>query len=818
MPGKALLIGVVAALLGGAGPASAQGSATLQGTVTAAGGLVRLPGVIVVVTAEAGTPPREVVTDGEGRFRLEDLAQGPAVVSVSLEGFERFESRVVLAGGRGIELSVDLAPAGLTERVDVVQRAEDAAMAASLGTKDTLDGSFIRRSAVTDSSLQGALLALPGVVLTPEGLSIRGGRPAQSAVQIGAATIADPSTGIAPLRLPVDAVASVDVMPNPYAVEFGRFSSGITLINTRQGGNRWRLSLNNFDPSFRTRRGRPLDVLGIGSFAPRLGFGGPLAGDRVRVAGSFQYRHTLGEVQSRPQDEVRLQEYLSGLIRLDATISPHHSVSLVLSEFPERRTLVNLDTFTPPEATFDQRQRISNAVVTHSAVLSGNAALASSIQWSRYDARVWPKGGAPLRIAPGGRSGSHFTEGRRKTEAFQWTEALSVYAKGWTGEHLLKAGLDVLGARFEGSSRGGSIEIVRADGTLAREVRFLGPAEQGAATTDVALFAQNRWRPVRAVAVEAGMRLDRDGVLGRTNLTPRVGAAWSFGAGGSFVLRGGAGLFYERPPSSARAFGQLEERVVATFGPDGTTLAGPPVHFAHRADAGLQTPHSFTWSLDLSKQVNRWFTWRIGHLQRKGRDELIVDALVDGAAGTLLLSSGGRSRYRETEASLGVVPGRDSELRVSYVHSSAEGDLNAFSSLFGAGGDPLVRPNEWGPLPGDLRRRLILRGHALPRGKWFLETAVDWRSGFPYSALDERQDYAGPRNRAGRFPSSAVVDIAVERRIRVLSWRPWIGVRLKNAFNAFAPLDVQQNAASPLFGAFYDSVPRRAHFIVRLER
>ena len=37
-------------------------------------------------------------------------------------------------------------------------------------------------------------------------------------------------------------------MPNPYAVEYGRFSSGLVVIQTRRGGDAWHVRLNNLEP------------------------------------------------------------------------------------------------------------------------------------------------------------------------------------------------------------------------------------------------------------------------------------------------------------------------------------------------------------------------------------------------------------------------------------------------------------------------------------------------------------------------------------------------------------------------------------------
>ena len=68
----------------------------------------------------------------------------------------------------------------------------------------------------------------------------------------------DPATGLSQVRLPDDAIDSVTVLPNPYAVEYGRFSSGLVLIQTRRAADRWKTRLNSLDPSFRTKRHEPL--------------------------------------------------------------------------------------------------------------------------------------------------------------------------------------------------------------------------------------------------------------------------------------------------------------------------------------------------------------------------------------------------------------------------------------------------------------------------------------------------------------------------------------------------------------------------------
>ena len=255
----------------------------------------------------------------------------------------------------------------------------------------------------------------------------------------------------------------------------------------------------------------------------------------------------------------------------------------------------------------------------------------------------------------------------------------------------MKAGFELLGARYEGSSESGTIEIRRLDGTLARRVSFTGPTTQRVDSTDLAAFVQDRWRPSGRVLVEAGVRIDRDGAFDQTNVTPRGGVAFVFGPKGSMTLTGGAGLYYERSPSYALAFQQYETRDVATFAADGLSPVGPTLRFIHHRSTTLDTPRSRGWNVTFTHQATRKLAWRAGHLRRTGSHLLVVDVGEHAGAPALVLSSNGRSRYVETEVGATYVPEPRAEFRFSYVHATADGDLNDYASLFGADREPLVR-------------------------------------------------------------------------------------------------------------------------------
>ena len=128
----------------------------------------------------------------------------------------------------------------------------------------------------------------------------------------------------------------------------------------------------------------------------------------------------------------------------------------------------------------------------------------------------------------------------------------------------------------------------------------------------------------------------------------------------------------------------------------------------------------------------------------------------------------------------------------------------------------VVGPDEYGHAIGTYRTDCSPVG-GTPRQNWLFVGTLDWRTGLPYSVVDEWLDFDGPRN-GRRFPVYARVDAGLEHRFTFGKYRPWIGVRVDNALSSFLPSDVQANISSPAFGTFYNSEYRQARIQVRFQR
>jgi hypothetical protein len=819
----ALLLMLITALGASAQPASQPArprtvttvsGGVIQGVVSTQNGTIPLGGVLVSLSSPRTTQVMTVMSEGDGSYRFEGLEAGDYRVSASLDGFDPRALDLKIAYNQTVEASIDLAIAGVAERVDVVAPQTVVPSAGTLTPGDVVTSRELEQLA-PGGGFQAALRLLASVIEVPGGVAIKGGRPSQATVQLGPGSFVDPATGLSQVRLPDDAIDSVTVLPNPYAVEYGRFSSGLVLIQTRRATDRWKTRVNNLDPTFRTERGSAFHVTGIAGFSPRMETGGPLIKDKLFLQQAAQYRYRSSDVASRPPDELRRSHSFSSFTRADANLSDRHSLVGLAGFFPTLTKYANLGTFTPPEATVDLQGGVNTSALTERALWSDSVFTETTFEVNRYRTDADPQGGRPMELLPETTNGDFFNRQMRSTISWQLVESLSGSARSGSVLHLYKAGIDALHSRFTGTSASAPVLVRRTDGTLVRRLDFGGPTSQAIQSTDLAVFAQDRVQPTNRWYVEFGARLDRDGVIDRWNLTPRAGSALLFNDAGTSVLRGGIGLFYERTPSAAGAFDQFEHPIDTRYVGSGQTPVR--VEYVHTIADNLRTSRSLTWDLAYDHRFSPRWSLHLGSIDRRGDHELLVVPLGTMQGAQLRLASTGRSRYREAEVAVHYTLGSRMDLNLSYVRSKARADTNAFTSYFDSVRWPIVGENAYAPARADAPHRMLLRSRVLPTPTWLFVTVIDWRSGLPYSTVNEALDFVGPRQ-ARRFPQYVRTELGLEHRFQIKKWRPWIGVRVDNALQAWLPSDVQANISSPAFGTFYNSEYRQFRIQLRFER
>src|SRR6185436_19697191 len=298
-----------------------------------------------------------------------DLAPGTYALLVTSQGFDTLKTNAIIAANAATTIALDLRISTITDTVDVVA---PTTLVPSTGTLTAAEGLSSREleELTPGGGLKSALRLLASVIEVPGGLAIKGGRPNQAITQLGAGAFFDPATGLSQVSLPDDAIDSVTVLPNPYAVEYGRFSSGLVLIRTRRATDVWKTRINKLDPSFRTARGQPFNIVGISSFSPRFETGGPLVKDRVFLQQAAQYRYRTTDIPSRPQSELRTSNRFSSFTRLDANVSPRHLLVVAGGWFPASARAATLGTFIPPDASVNTRGHVSTASLTERSLWS----------------------------------------------------------------------------------------------------------------------------------------------------------------------------------------------------------------------------------------------------------------------------------------------------------------------------------------------------------------------------------------------------------------------------------------------------------------
>src|SRR5262249_17902721 len=275
-------------------------------------------------------------------------------------------------------------------------------------------------------------------------------------------------------------------------------------------------------------------------------------------------------------------------------------------------------------------------------------------------------------------------------------------------------------------------------------------------------------------------------------------------ADGRTVVRGGVGVFYNALPLNVASFDQLQARVVTRFADDGVAPAGEPAALPNLVASSLRVPRSTNWNLEVDREWIKGLFVRLSYQERQNRFESVVDA----TSSAILLRTDGSSKYREEQISARYVFHGTDQIVASYTRSSAHGNLNDFNSFFGNIENPVIRPDERGPLPWDAPNRVLIWGTITFPHEFMVSPALDTRTGFPLSNVDADRVFVGPRNQVGRFPTFASLDAQISKRFRVLGHKATLGLKIFNITDHFNPRDYQGNLASANFGGFDNAVGR----------
>jgi hypothetical protein len=820
--GKLIPLAVISLFLILSGSSDAQQARTGVIRVTTSDESEKAVAGVLIEIKLKGAVAATAVTSEKGEVEFANLAPGSYEVVVSKESFEPLtQSDIALTAGTPIEVKFTMIPkVQLTDAVTVHAGAqEQVEKAASPATN--LQRAEIKDVASKPATVKDTLPLVPGVVRTTEGeIKISGSGEHRSALVVNSADVTDPATGQFGVTVPVDSVQTIEVFKTPYLAQFGRFTAGVVSVETRRGGDKWNFELNDPLPEFRIRSGH---LRGMREASPRMTFNGPLIANKFFFSEGLEY-----DLQKRPDRTLPFpfneskQESLNSFTQLDYLLSPTNTVTGTFHVAPRRMSFVNLDFFNPQPVTPTFAAHDYTGTLIDRWTIGKNL-LESTLAVKRFSGSVWGQGDQNMILAPTGNSGNYFSEQDRRASRAEWIETYSLSPINLYGAHNLKFGSTIARTTNRGEFNARPIEIEDNSGNVVKRIDWIQGKPFDRYDLETGFFGQDHWVINNRLAVDVGTRFERQGITDTMRVAPRIGLAWTPFTNQQTVIRGGFGLFYDRVPLSVFSFNEYPQQVITTFGPGGEIIDGPRIiyNITDRAEAkkfpfvfskgnaGNFAPYSETWNVEVEHPVNKMLRVRANYLQSNSFGTVIFTPKVVQDRDALVLGGNGRAGYRQLELTARLTLQNDRQLFFSYVHSRSRGDLNEFNNYLGNFPFPVVRPNTFTNLSGDLPNRFLTWGVVRLPWKMRIAPMVEWRNGFPYASTDAMQDFVGVPNQT-RFPNFFSLDSRVSKDFKINDkYALRFSVSGFNVTNHFNPLQVHSNIDDPVYGYFFGNHKRR---------
>ncbi len=790
-----------------ASPASSQPLAHVDGRVIDQERLV-LPGVTVRLTQQPTGAEVVIVTQGDGRFAF-DVIPGTYRLDAGLDGFESVTREVRVAGPLTLD-DVVLTLATFSQETTVVASMPTELQPKSFGAPLTLAEHVIAEAPMRSGRYDDVLPLLPNVLRGPDGLiSVAGARAPQGIALLNGVPSADIASGEPHATVPLAAIETVQVITTGFPAEFGRSTGGVTIINSRSGGDALRFSINSFTPRVRLHDG---GTRGIEAWSPNAGIRGPLVRGKVWFAESvdYNYERTLADTIDGEQD--RRQHELASFTQFDARPAANHAVTVWINGHTDSIDALGLNAFTPLGTVPRSNQRDGGGAVIDRITVGASSTIETRIDARRQTLRLTPEGSSDYLVAHDGTRGSYFNTTDRHATSVQAASVFSRLVSRWHGDHLIKAGASVSYSSLEGTEIARPVLFLRSSLLPARVVSFSGSGAYASDAADGGAFVQDEWRVLPGVRLDLGARVDYASRVGGL-VAPRVGLTWT--PDERTTVTAGGGRFADKAPLAALAFDARQSRTVTAFDPEGLP-SGQPVTYVNVVDDNLDRARAALWSVQVDRRLNGVFQLRTGYQERHGSHELVVSPETPATGAVALLSSTGRSRSRSAEVTLGIKPSQGRQAYVSYVRSSSRGNVNDFSQIDGTFRDPWLDTATTAALPSDVPHRLLVWGvFSLPR-EASIAPFIDVRSGFPFSAVHDDWTYAGTRN-SQRYPAFASLDLVVTKMVTLPGgMRARVGLKFYNIAGRRNGRDVQRNIDGTGFGDTLNPLGRQFRGVFEL--
>lgn len=796
------ILALVSLMLASAPGVFAQQSieyASISGRVTDASGAV-VPGAAVTARQSQTNLVSTASTGSDGRFRFPYLRIGRYEISVSRSGFADVRRQIDLAAGAAYELPVALEVAGVDASLTVtasptVLEAARSQIAATIGASEieplpmngrnflelALLSPGVAPTNIASTQLFPETSAVPGITL-----SVAGQRNLSNNVVVDGLSANDDAAGVSGITVAVDAVEQVQVVTSGAQAELGRALGGYVSVVTRSGTNDMHGTVYDFfrDDSLNAANALSGDTLPMRQWQYGGSLGGPVVENRAFYFANLEQRRLdqNGLTTITPANVAVINARLAAagypgpavstglypnpvdttnlLAKVDHQVSGRDQLSARFSLYDAAADNARgAGGLSAPTASSGLDNRDWALAVSNTVTLSPRTVLETRAQVARGDLAAPPSDaiGPAVSIAGVASFGTLSSSPTgRDARIYQVVNNLAHQAGG----HALRAGADLLyndvRITFPRSIRGSYsfsslANFVAGTYNNAGFGQTFGDIDVAQTSPNLGLYVQDEWKVSPEVTLNLGLRYDLQFLdtidTDTSNLSPRIGVAWAPFASRDTVVRGSAGLFYDRVPLRALANALLSagnttdvtnlRQTAVSLSP---TQSGAPVFPAILAapvslvtlpnlstmQRDLQNARSRQASVEVEHQLDRRTTVSVGYEYLRGQGLLMtlnqnVPSCVPSGgnngcrpnpdyANNSQYSSAGESSYHGLLVSLLQRPAGWGSWRVSYTLSKAMNNVGEF--FFSSPIDPFDLSKDWGRSDNDQRHRLVVSGSA----------------------------------------------------------------------------------------------------------